>query len=188
MRQWTLHKKLHHRTRREVSKVCYEDVGCFEDTGPFSYLEMLPSPPKDVGTRYMAIRKSTKVQFDSQVQNDRMRFENFHLSTIFNIIYLQIYLKDFMKIYNIKYHYQFDTQILLKSKNTQKKNFFLQIYLNNFFSLFYFFFFFSTKKLKTRKKDCVRSREPCAFRSLKKENSDEKCYHYVQMFKFIVPR
>ncbi|PBC32093.1 Pancreatic lipase-related protein [Apis cerana cerana] len=53
MRQWTLHKKLHHRTRREVSKVCYEDVGCFEDTGPFSYLEMLPSPPKDVGTRFL---------------------------------------------------------------------------------------------------------------------------------------
>lgn len=52
MRQWTLHKQLHHRTKREVSKVCYEDVGCFEDTGPFSYLEMLPSPPKDVGTRY----------------------------------------------------------------------------------------------------------------------------------------
>ncbi|XP_076162425.1 uncharacterized protein LOC143144182 isoform X2 [Ptiloglossa arizonensis] len=53
MKQWTLHKKLHHRTKREVSKVCYEDVGCFEDTGPFSYLEMLPSPPKDVGTRFL---------------------------------------------------------------------------------------------------------------------------------------
>ncbi|XP_076619136.1 uncharacterized protein LOC143340746 [Colletes latitarsis] len=53
MKQWTLHKKLHHRAKREVSKVCYEDVGCFEDTGPFSYLEMLPSPPKDVGTRFL---------------------------------------------------------------------------------------------------------------------------------------
>jgi len=51
MRQWTLHKKFHHRGKREVSKVCYENIGCFEDTGPFSYLEMLPSPPKDVGTR-----------------------------------------------------------------------------------------------------------------------------------------
>lgn len=52
MRQWTLHKMFHHhRGKREVSKVCYEDIGCFEDTGPFSYLEMLPSPPKDVGTR-----------------------------------------------------------------------------------------------------------------------------------------
>nr|XP_003700449.2 PREDICTED: uncharacterized protein LOC100878731 isoform X1 [Megachile rotundata] len=53
MREWSLHKKLHQRTKREVSKVCYEDVGCFEDTGPFSYLEMLPSPPKDVGTRFL---------------------------------------------------------------------------------------------------------------------------------------
>ncbi|XP_077266184.1 uncharacterized protein LOC143899644 isoform X1 [Temnothorax americanus] len=53
MRQWTLHKKLNHRGKREVSKVCYEDIGCFEDTGPFSYLEMLPSPPKDVGTRFI---------------------------------------------------------------------------------------------------------------------------------------
>lgn len=53
MRRWTLHKTLHHRKKREVSKVCYEDVGCFEDTGPFSYLEMLPSPPKDVGTRFL---------------------------------------------------------------------------------------------------------------------------------------
>lgn len=51
MRQWTLLRKLNHRGKREVSKVCYEDIGCFEDTGPFSYLEMLPSPPKDVGTR-----------------------------------------------------------------------------------------------------------------------------------------
>ncbi|CAL7952330.1 unnamed protein product [Xylocopa violacea] len=53
MRQWTLRRQLHHRIKREVSKVCYEDVGCFEDTGPFSYLEMLPSPPKDVGTRFL---------------------------------------------------------------------------------------------------------------------------------------
>ncbi|XP_050453343.1 uncharacterized protein LOC126852518 [Cataglyphis hispanica] len=53
MRQWKLHKMFHHRKKREVSKVCYEDIGCFEDTGPFSYLEMLPSPPKEVGTRFL---------------------------------------------------------------------------------------------------------------------------------------
>ena len=51
IKEWELHKKNTHRAKREVSRVCYEDVGCFEDTGPFSYLEMLPSPPKDVGTR-----------------------------------------------------------------------------------------------------------------------------------------
>lgn len=52
MKEWENHKKHSHRNKREVSSVCYEGVGCFEDTGPFSYLEMLPSPPKDVGTRY----------------------------------------------------------------------------------------------------------------------------------------
>lgn len=53
MKEWERKKRSHnsHRIKREVSRVCYEDVGCFEDTGPFSYLEMLPSPPKDVGTR-----------------------------------------------------------------------------------------------------------------------------------------
>ena len=52
MSEWETKKhRRGHRAKREVSKVCYEDVGCFEDTGPFSYLEMLPSPPKDVGTR-----------------------------------------------------------------------------------------------------------------------------------------
>lgn len=51
MKQWESHKKNSFRIKRETSRVCYEDVGCFEDTGPFSYLEMLPSPPKDVGTR-----------------------------------------------------------------------------------------------------------------------------------------
>ncbi|XP_023245781.1 inactive pancreatic lipase-related protein 1-like [Copidosoma floridanum] len=52
-RQQQQHRiSLHQRHKREVSRVCYEDVGCFEDTGPFSYLEMLPSPPKEVGTRF----------------------------------------------------------------------------------------------------------------------------------------
>ncbi|XP_014479688.1 PREDICTED: uncharacterized protein LOC106746986 [Dinoponera quadriceps] len=53
MQEWRMHKMSRRRGKREVSKVCYEDVGCFEDTGPFSYLEMLPSPPKDVGTRFL---------------------------------------------------------------------------------------------------------------------------------------
>lgn len=51
MKKWELHKRSSRRIKREISRVCYEDVGCFEDTGPFSYLEMLPSAPKDVGTR-----------------------------------------------------------------------------------------------------------------------------------------
>ncbi|OXU30542.1 hypothetical protein TSAR_002870 [Trichomalopsis sarcophagae] len=52
MNEWERKRRGSNRHKREVSRVCYEDVGCFEDTGPFSYLEMLPSPPKDVGTRF----------------------------------------------------------------------------------------------------------------------------------------
>ncbi|XP_015116296.1 uncharacterized protein LOC107040644 [Diachasma alloeum] len=66
MRQWELHKKISHRAKRDTSRVCYEDVGCFEDTGPFSYLEMLPSPPKDVGTRFFVYgsRKARSVPME----------------------------------------------------------------------------------------------------------------------------
>ncbi|XP_071443588.1 uncharacterized protein [Hetaerina americana] len=33
--------------------VCYEGVGCFRDAGPFSYLDMLPSPPDQVATQFL---------------------------------------------------------------------------------------------------------------------------------------
>ncbi|XP_046477924.1 uncharacterized protein [Neodiprion pinetum] len=66
MREWEAHKKHNRRLKRDVSRVCYEDVGCFEDTGPFGYLEMLPSPPKDVGTRFLVYgsRKARSIPMD----------------------------------------------------------------------------------------------------------------------------
>ncbi|CAD6204350.1 GSCOCG00009934001-RA-CDS, partial [Cotesia congregata] len=75
MKQWELHKKRSMRKKRETSRVCYENVGCFEDTGPFSYLEMLPSPPKDVGTRFYVYgsRKARSVPMEvsaDDVAND----------------------------------------------------------------------------------------------------------------------
>jgi triacylglycerol lipase len=33
--------------------VCYEGVGCFRDAAPFGYLDMLPSPPEQVLTRFL---------------------------------------------------------------------------------------------------------------------------------------
>ncbi|XP_011307811.1 uncharacterized protein [Fopius arisanus] len=65
MKQWELHKTSR-RVKREASRVCYEDVGCFEDTGPFNYLEMLPSPPKEVGTRFFVYgtRKARSVPME----------------------------------------------------------------------------------------------------------------------------
>ncbi|XP_011631174.1 uncharacterized protein LOC105423202 isoform X2 [Pogonomyrmex barbatus] len=76
MKQWTLHKKLNHRGKREVSKVCYEDIGCFEDTGPFSYLEMLPSPPKDVGTRFLVYGSRKARSIPMEVPADDINADN----------------------------------------------------------------------------------------------------------------
>lgn len=41
-----------HRHRRAIKRVCYGELGCFEDTGPFAYLEMLPSPPEEIDTKF----------------------------------------------------------------------------------------------------------------------------------------
>jgi hypothetical protein len=40
------------RRKRADSSVCYPGVGCFQDSGPFGYLDMLPSPPEEVSTRF----------------------------------------------------------------------------------------------------------------------------------------
>ncbi|XP_043658361.1 uncharacterized protein LOC122623336 [Drosophila teissieri] len=41
-----------HRSRRAVKRVCYGELGCFEDSGPFAYLEMLPSSPEEINTKF----------------------------------------------------------------------------------------------------------------------------------------
>ena len=43
---------LYNRVRRDEEIVCYADVGCFRDDGPFNYLDMLPSPPEEVSAKY----------------------------------------------------------------------------------------------------------------------------------------
>lgn len=45
-----LHK--HHRKKRADKSVCYGELGCFEDSGPFGYLDMLPSSPEEINTRF----------------------------------------------------------------------------------------------------------------------------------------
>ncbi|XP_011182031.1 uncharacterized protein Pnliprp1_0 [Zeugodacus cucurbitae] len=42
----------HRRSKRAIKRVCYGELGCFEDSGPFAYLEMLPSPPEDINTKF----------------------------------------------------------------------------------------------------------------------------------------
>ncbi|KAK8731852.1 hypothetical protein OTU49_007300, partial [Cherax quadricarinatus] len=41
------------RVRRDEEVVCYMDLGCFRDEGPFDYLDMLPSPPEEINTRFL---------------------------------------------------------------------------------------------------------------------------------------
>ncbi|KPJ11276.1 Pancreatic lipase-related protein 1 [Papilio machaon] len=52
LHQWEL-KKARTRTKRSQGSVCYGQFGCFEDSGPFAYLETLPSPPQEVGTNFL---------------------------------------------------------------------------------------------------------------------------------------
>ncbi|KAJ9592615.1 hypothetical protein L9F63_015716, partial [Diploptera punctata] len=51
MEEWQKRHKSHRRKRAE-SSICYPEVGCFQDSGPFSYLDMLPSPPEEVSTKF----------------------------------------------------------------------------------------------------------------------------------------
>ena len=40
------------RKKRADKMACYGDLGCFEESGPYAYLEMLPSPPEDINTKF----------------------------------------------------------------------------------------------------------------------------------------
>uniref|UniRef100_A0A1L8DPZ7 Putative pancreatic lipase-like enzyme n=2 Tax=Nyssomyia neivai TaxID=330878 RepID=A0A1L8DPZ7_9DIPT len=53
MHEWKIksHHK-HHRRKREEKRVCYGDLGCFEDSGPFGYLDMLPASPEEIDTKF----------------------------------------------------------------------------------------------------------------------------------------
>ena len=51
------------RVKRDEEVVCYADVGCFRDEGPFDYLDMLPSPPEEVGTKILLYTRDAKCHF-----------------------------------------------------------------------------------------------------------------------------
>lgn len=52
IKEWEA-KRARTRTKRSQGSVCYGEFGCFEDAGPFAYLETLPSPPQEVGTHFL---------------------------------------------------------------------------------------------------------------------------------------
>lgn len=72
MKEWELghhHKAakdqhpLHNRVRRAEKSVCYGALGCFEDSGPFGYLDMLPSSPEEIKTKFLFY--STKNRYEN---------------------------------------------------------------------------------------------------------------------------
>ncbi|XP_068081171.1 uncharacterized protein [Anabrus simplex] len=60
MEEWKLRAENNasHRRTRAPNGVCYDDVGCFYDSGVFGYLDMLPSPPQEVSTRFILFSTS----------------------------------------------------------------------------------------------------------------------------------
>lgn len=42
----------HHRRKRAEKSVCYGELGCFDDTGPVGYLDMLPQSPEEIATTF----------------------------------------------------------------------------------------------------------------------------------------
>jgi len=55
-----LHRLFHSRQKRDEEVVCYGDLGCFRDEGPFNYLDMLPSPPEEIRTVFYLYTKNNK--------------------------------------------------------------------------------------------------------------------------------
>ncbi|GAB6025976.1 hypothetical protein CHUAL_011945 [Chamberlinius hualienensis] len=41
------------RRKRDEEVVCYDDLGCFRDEGPFDYLDTLPQQPERIGTKFL---------------------------------------------------------------------------------------------------------------------------------------
>lgn len=60
MLQWKI-RSSKRRQKRQASMVCYGDLGCFEDSGPFGYIDMLPQSPEEIDTKFYVF--STKNRF-----------------------------------------------------------------------------------------------------------------------------
>lgn len=60
MLQWKI-RSAKQRHKREANVVCYGDLGCFEDSGPFGYIDMLPQSPEEIDTKFYVF--STKNRF-----------------------------------------------------------------------------------------------------------------------------
>ena len=73
---------LFHRQKRDEEVVCYGELGCFRDEGPFNYLDMLPSPPDEIGTVfYLFTRKNKETpQYLDYLNATTITSSNFNVS------------------------------------------------------------------------------------------------------------
>lgn len=52
-RKQEIRKRNNRIKRQDATSVCYPEVGCFETSGPFGYLDMLPSKPEEIDTKFL---------------------------------------------------------------------------------------------------------------------------------------
>ena len=58
----------------KLQVVCYGELGCFRDEGPFNYLDMLPSPPEEIGTVfYLYTRHNRELPQAARTHIERWR-------------------------------------------------------------------------------------------------------------------
>lgn len=46
-----------------MSIVCYGQLGCFEDSGPYGYIDMLPSSPEEIDTKFFIYSTKNRYAF-----------------------------------------------------------------------------------------------------------------------------
>lgn len=55
------YKLLNFNSYRDEEIVCYRNVGCFRDEGPFDYLDTLPAPPETINTTFTLYTRKNPV-------------------------------------------------------------------------------------------------------------------------------
>ncbi|KAK6640126.1 hypothetical protein RUM43_008403 [Polyplax serrata] len=82
-----------HRKKRADSVVCYGNLGCFEDTGPFSYIDTLPSSPEEISTKFQLYSENGRsdvplmeVPYSNMTQLWMWASKAFNTSTLMKII------------------------------------------------------------------------------------------------------
>ncbi|XP_050437348.1 uncharacterized protein LOC126843699 [Adelges cooleyi] len=53
MEEWRQRNASPKRQKRAETKVCYPEVGCFDESGPYGYIGTVPNPPDEVNTRFL---------------------------------------------------------------------------------------------------------------------------------------